>query len=500
MANSDHLAHLCTSVREWNDWRDAAPDLQPDLSGADLSLARLPLANLGRADLRDANLLSADLRKAKLSGAILAGADLSEADLEGADLRNANLHGAHLSGAKLAEANLAGADLRNASLLGTDLRRADMTGADLSGADLRKAKLVSAVLDGSSLDGAILHGAIFDSGTAATLYLTGALESGPEGVPRAPRRRRRQRPHQRTGRNHDAEDASRLWGRLATSLAFASRGRSGPPSRDPVLLGASAPSTVRPGRQFTARFVAYILGAEVQVKRILSSLSPRSALHLALQECLWKPGTEVTVELAAQHLKIAEPRRTFVWSGRWNLVDFDVNVPANAPEETTVLKYGISIAGARVALLRLDLDVDRAAPLKGTPPKIDRGEPARSAFASYASEDRARVLDRVAALRISAGMDVFQDCLSLHPGEEWKPRLEREIALRDLFLLFWSRHARTSPWVEWEWRTALSAKYADALELHPLEPVKRAPPPDELSHLHFGDPLMTLREYELQPD
>jgi hypothetical protein len=44
-------------------------------------------------------------------------------------------------------------------------------------------------------------------------------------------------------------------------------------------------------------------------------------------------------------------------------------------------------------------------------------ESGRTAFASYSSRDRSWVLERVAAVRISAGRDIFRDCLSLHPGK-----------------------------------------------------------------------------------
>jgi len=121
-----------------------------------------------------------------------------------------------------------------------------------------------------------------------------------------------------------------------------------------------------------------------------------------------------------------------------------------------------------------------------------KAEAARTAFASYASADRARVLDRVAAVRISAGLDVFLDCLSLHPSEEWKLRLGNEIRSRDLFLLFWTAAAAESEWVTWEWRTALADKGKDAVQVHPLE--SGVMPPEQLKDLHFGDVMMLVRD------
>lgn len=119
----------------------------------------------------------------------------------------------------------------------------------------------------------------------------------------------------------------------------------------------------------------------------------------------------------------------------------------------------------------------------------------KTAFASYASADRDRVLDRVASIRINSGLDVFVDCLSLCPSDLWKPRLEREIKSRDVFLLFWSKQAASSRWVEWEWQTALRERGRAAIQIHPLE--LGPTPPDLLQDIHFGDPIMAVREAEI---
>lgn len=259
---------------------------------------------------------------------------------------------------------------------------------------------------------------------------------------------------------------------------------------EPVLLGASAPRAVRAGDEFTARFVAYIRSVETEVKRTLEGLSPGSAVHLGVQSCRWTPGTRVTVRIAANHIAFDPAEETFEWSGERNLIEFDARVSDNAPAGTTVLKYDVLIDGIRVARLRVDLEI---ATQSDASTRATIGEPARTAFASYASEDRLRVLDRVASVRTAAGLDVFLDCLSMNPGDLWKPRLESEIQERDLFLLFWSAHAGKSKWVEWEWRTALSRRGLEDIEPHPLDPVQDAPPPPELADLHFGDPLVIMR-------
>ena len=79
---------------------DGWEDMKADLGGANLREADLRGADLGGADLGGANLREADLRGADLGGADLREANLREADLRGANLRGANLSEANLRGAK----------------------------------------------------------------------------------------------------------------------------------------------------------------------------------------------------------------------------------------------------------------------------------------------------------------------------------------------------------------------------------------------------------------
>jgi hypothetical protein len=83
MANPVHVAKLRKGVSAWNDWRDANPDIVPDLAGADLREAYLRIANLNEANLSGADLYRADLREADLRWACLRRTYLRDADLTG---------------------------------------------------------------------------------------------------------------------------------------------------------------------------------------------------------------------------------------------------------------------------------------------------------------------------------------------------------------------------------------------------------------------------------
>jgi hypothetical protein len=261
---------------------------------------------------------------------------------------------------------------------------------------------------------------------------------------------------------------------------------------EPVFLGASLPYSIAKENEFTARFLAYVQSAEKELAELAAKLSPRANLIAGIQKTTWLTGAEVTVICSGEHLMVSEPESKFRWNGRSQIVEFDVKASADAPADTvTVLKFDVRIDNFPIARLRIDIEIRGNKITHGT--REIRGEPLPTAFASYASEDRLRVLDRVSEIRKN-GVDIFMDCLSLNPGEEWKPRLEKEIIGRKLFYLFWSQKAKDSRWVDWEWRTALKHKGIAGIDPHPLDPVFMAEPPTELKSLHFDDHYNMVRK------
>lgn len=86
MADKAHIDRLRAGAAAWNQWRQEAPAIRPDLAETDFS--------------------GLDLQGVNLADAILTGANFVNARLSGADLRGADLRGADLSGSKLDGANL----------------------------------------------------------------------------------------------------------------------------------------------------------------------------------------------------------------------------------------------------------------------------------------------------------------------------------------------------------------------------------------------------------
>ncbi len=147
----------------------------------------------------------------------------------------------------------------------------------------------------------------------------------------------------------------------------------------------------------------------------------------------------------------------------------------------------VHVNGFRIARLSFLVEV-HADPLSSGPVHAQEKR-YRTAFASYASEDRDGVLARVQGIQKAVpGLDVFLDVVKLRSGDFWQQRLRQEIVTRDVMYLFWSEAASHSKWVEWEWRCGLDERGINFIDPVPLVSPEEVPPPEELANiLHFGD-------------
>jgi uncharacterized protein YjbI with pentapeptide repeats len=151
-----------------------------DLKGVNLKQANLSQADFSGCDLSQADLKQADLTTTSIVGTLLNDADLSGikatgarflqgCDLTGANLSNAKISGASFTGSKAPKANFKGVSASGAILGGIDLsgsnfsasylREANFFRSDLSGADFHGADLFAASLGGANLKSADFTGA-----------------------------------------------------------------------------------------------------------------------------------------------------------------------------------------------------------------------------------------------------------------------------------------------------------------------------------------------------
>lgn len=147
MANAEHLKILKEGVEGWNKWRSENPNIKPDLSGSDLSNAKL--CDLQFLDFRYRSIISGDSFKAYLENPNLLRINLSYTNLSGANFAKSFLTAGNFKNANLSEANFEMADLVGANLLGSNFEKTNFEEADLShsvltGGDLSDTNLSSA--------------------------------------------------------------------------------------------------------------------------------------------------------------------------------------------------------------------------------------------------------------------------------------------------------------------------------------------------------------------
>ncbi len=109
----------------------------------------------------------------------------------------------------------------------------------------------------------------------------------------------------------------------------------------------------------------------------------------------------------------------------------------------------------------------------------------RRIFASYSHQDMPVVESCESAAR-SMGDQYLRDVTLLQAGVQWDPRLIQAINDADVFQLFWSKRAATSPFVEREWQHALKLLPMRPNFIRPVYWTRQLyPTPPELNALHF---------------
>jgi HEAT repeat protein len=202
-------------------------------------------------------------------------------------------------------------------------------------------------------------------------------------------------------------------------------------------------------------------------------------------------GTTLAVRVCVPDLQW-EGEDSLYWAGTVGNATFAFTVPSDTREGDHSGLVQVYAAGIQIARVTFLIGV---ANTEGTVHDVtSRQQRITTAFASYASEDRNQVLARIQGmLSIVPDLDIFMDVMALRSGERWQDRLEAEIAKRDVLYLFWSSAARASVWVEREWRTALRTKGLNGIDPVPLETPDKAPPPPELTGLHFNQWTLQIR-------
>ena len=200
--------------------------------------------------------------------------------------------------------------------------------------------------------------------------------------------------------------------------------------------------------------------------------------------------SSVRIELTSPDIPIEDGEDEQIWIGEYLQFRFSVLLPEGFRGSRISFKAVVYINGIIATRLLFDAKVST---WFGQKIKVQQRD-VRSAFVSYASDDRSKVASLIQGMKAARpDLDVFFDISNIRSGETWEERLRSEIDERDVLFLCWSTNASRSDWVDKEWRYALSRKGLDGVEPLPLERQgKCPPPPSELNGKYFNDILLYL--------
>ncbi len=265
---------------------------------------------------------------------------------------------------------------------------------------------------------------------------------------------------------------------------------------DEVFFTVTAPSSVACNEQFLLDIWVH---QGPNVDRILDRVSRASDRKHNVRSkgpFQLERHTVLTVVLSVPSLGI-EQHDTILWTGEIENATFAIEVPKDAASKThlgtaTVLANGVVISSVHFEIVVRSERLGAGPDGKSTDMTTFEDR-IRTAFASYATEDRDRIIARLQGIwKVLPDLDIFMDVLSLRSGELWERRLREEIRSRDIFYLFWSIAACKSEWVKREWTIALEEKGISYIYPVPLDSPKLAPPPTELSAKHFNEPILAF--------
>ncbi|MCR6646105.1 MAG: TIR domain-containing protein [Terricaulis sp.] len=168
-------------------------------------------------------------------------------------------------------------------------------------------------------------------------------------------------------------------------------------------------------------------------------------------------------------------------------IDFAFPVEAADDAKQAVFLARVFVDDAQIGVIAFTRPITGAA--KESKPGEVRLKRHKRVFLSYSSVDRETV-SAIATAYQMAGVTHFWDRTGLKSGEEWSPRLKREIEKADLFHLCWSKAAAQSEWVAKEAEHALrrrkSAKRPE-ITVQMLDGPPWAPHPPTLDSINFDD-------------
>ncbi len=256
----------------------------------------------------------------------------------------------------------------------------------------------------------------------------------------------------------------------------------------PADATAFAPKKLRRGEAELVRIAIHQpkdLQAVIKAARKADPRTDSAPQSMGIGEVALGASVGVALEVKGAACDGSVQRRT--WEGE--PLEFSFAATADADVKQVVVLARVFVDDAQIGVLAFTRGVTGPRPKALPDGERVRLKRHKRVFLSYSSKDRETV-SAIATAYQMAGVEHFWDRASLKSGEEWGPRLRREIDRCDLFHLCWSKSAATSEWVEKETAHAISLRRSRKrpdISIQMLDGPPWAKHPDSLDAINFDD-------------
>ena len=260
------------------------------------------------------------------------------------------------------------------------------------------------------------------------------------------------------------------------------------PPKAPADATAFAPKKLRRG---TPELVRIVVHQPKQLKDVIMAARKIDARAKPAPQAMSigdvALGTEVGIALEVRGAACDGALQRRIWVGE--PIDFSFTAEAEDDVKQAVFLARVLVGDAQIGVLAFTRGLTGAK--KAASSGDVRLKRHKRVFLSYSSADRDTV-SAIATAYAMAGVEHFWDRASLKSGEEWRPRLRREIDRADLFHLCWSKAAAQSEWVEKEAEHALTRRVKSngkhpEITVQMLDGPPWAPHPRHLDSINFDD-------------
>jgi hypothetical protein len=194
-------------------------------------------------------------------------------------------------------------------------------------------------------------------------------------------------------------------------------------------------------------------------------------------------GATITATPYVEGIEFNPPSVTVHFFEDWHRFDFRFRAHEQWLNQTTNGLVTFTLGGIIIGDLPLSIFVGKTDVAPQTARATRRLYD--SVFASYSEQD-GHIMERAKHASRVLGLDFLRNVILLKNGQDWTDEILEMIERADVFQLFWSQAAATSPQVEQEWRHALQLHSDRRNFIRPVYWDQLMPPtPSELSRLQF---------------